>query len=123
MGRLLTGPWARGVLDIVREGRVPDGRPTEMQWLRIGPVGWVGTPGETVQEIGHAIEKRYRESASVEDLWPVAYANDEIGYLCTERHHHEGGYEPNAYPYYGEPARYRNEERVILKAAGALLKA
>ena len=116
----MTGPWARGVLDLLDGDGIPESRLTEMQQLSIGPIGLVSFPGEPVQEIGHAIEKDVRDLLGVEDLWPVGYANDEIGYLCTERQYDEGGYEPNAYPYYGDPAPYKDEERVILEAAKKL---
>ena len=119
-GRLLTGPWARRVLEMVRSNRVPTGKPTEMQLMTIGPLALVSIPGEPVQEIGHAIEKRLRPLLAAEDVWPVGYGNDEIGYLCTERHHQEGGYEPMAFPYYGEPAPYRDEEQTVLTAAERL---
>lgn len=121
-GRLLTGPWARKVLEMIRTGTVPERKPTEMQFMRVGPLACMTIPGEPAQEIGHAIEKRLRSEIDAEDIWPVGYANDEVGYLCTERHHKEGGYEPNAYPYYGEPARFKDEERVILETAEALVK-
>jgi neutral ceramidase len=119
-GRLLTGPWAKYVLGLLDAGGIPKSRATEMQRLTIGPIGLVSIPGEPVQEIGHAIEKELRDVLGVEDLWPIGYANDEIGYLCTVLQYGEGGYEPNAYPYYGDPAPYTGEERVILESARAL---
>jgi hypothetical protein len=109
-------------LDLLEGEGIPENRATEMQQLSIGPIGLVSIPGEPVQEIGHALEKDVRDLLGVEDLWPVGYANDEIGYLCTERQYHEGGYEPNAYPYYGDPAPYKDEERVILETAKKLAK-
>lgn len=120
-GRLLTGPWARRVLAMLDGDGIPESRATEMQRLTIGPVALVSIPGEPVQEIGHAMEKALRDRMGVEDLWPVGYANDEIGYLCTARQYEEGGYEPNAYPYYGDPAPYKNEEQVIMEAAARLV--
>ena len=119
---VLTGPWARKVLEMIEKGTVPESKVTEMQYLRVGPLACITIPGEPAQEIGHAIEKRFRGELDVEDVWPVGYANDVVGYLCTERHHEEGGYEPNAYPYYGEPARFKDEERVILETAEALVR-
>jgi neutral ceramidase len=122
-GRLLTGPWAKHVLEMVASGTVPKVRPTEMQVMAVGPLTLVTIPGEPVQEIGHAIEKSLKGTLDVDDVWPVGYANDEIGYLCTDRHYGEGGYEPNAYPYYGEPARFLNEEDTIVKTAEELAEA
>ncbi len=121
-GRLLTGPWAQGVLEMIESGGIPDGRATEMQLMAVGPLTCVTIPGEPVQEIGHAIERRLRGLVDADDVWPVGYANDEIGYLCTDRQYEEGGYEPNAYPYYGEPARFQGEEQTIVQTAESLAK-
>ena len=121
-GRLLTGPWANGVLKMIENGGIPDSRSTEMQLMAVGPLTWVTIPGEPVQEIGHAIEKRLRGLVDADDVWPVGYANDEIGYLCTDRQYEEGGYEPNAYPYYGEPARFQGEEQTIVQTAESLAR-
>ena len=115
------GPWARRMLKVMDEG-IPVCMKTEMQMVRIGPVLLFAIPGEPVQEIGHAIEKTYRGHLGAEDIWPVGYANDEIGYFCTDRHHEEGGYEPNSFPVYNHPAPFKDEERVILKAAQTLMR-
>ena len=117
-GQLLTGPWAEQMLAMRAAGDVPAEKPTEMQMMQVGPLMLIAIPGEPVQEIGHAIEKRLRHLSA--DLWPVGYANDEVGYLCTARHYEEGGYEPNAYPYYGEPAPFHGEETIITETATAL---
>ena len=122
-GRLLTGTWARGVLKMIEGGGIPESRLTEMQLMALGPLTCVTIPGEPVQEIGHAIEIRLRGLVDADDVWPVGYANDEIGYLCTDRQYEEGGYEPNAYPYYGEPARFQGEEQTIVQTAESLAKA
>jgi hypothetical protein len=113
--------WADEVIEKVREGSLPAAKRTEMQMVRIGPLCCVGIPGEPVQEIGHAIEKAYRGALGSQDIWPVGYVNDEIGYLCTDLHHQQGGYEPGtAYRFYNEPAPFVNEERAIVEAAGQL---
>ncbi len=121
-GRLLIGPWANQVLEMIESGGIPDSRATEMQLMAVGPLTCVTIPGEPVQEIGHAIEKRLRGMVDADDVWPVGYANDEIGYLCSDRHYEEGGYEPNAYPYYGEPARFQGEEQTIVQTAESLAR-
>src|SRR5262249_2122236 len=95
---------------------------TEMQRLRIGPLALVSIPGEPFQEIGHAIEKQNRGALGTSGIWPVGYANDEIGYLCTDRAYVEGGYEPGAYVYYGRPAPFRGEEALIGEKAAELLR-
>ncbi|MBI3923748.1 MAG: neutral/alkaline non-lysosomal ceramidase N-terminal domain-containing protein, partial [Armatimonadetes bacterium] len=114
-------PWAKKVLALVESNSVPSGEPTEMQSLRIGPVAFVGIPGEPFQEIGHEIEKRCRGVGGVADLWPVGYANDDIGYLCTDQSHLEGGYEPGAYVYYDRPARFVGEEGILVEKAVELV--
>lgn len=121
-GRNLTGPWARRVLEMKRAGSVPRGEPTEMQSLRLGPVALVSIPGEPFQEIGHAIEKQNRDALGTTDIWPVGYTNDGLGYLCTDRAYTEGGYEPGAYVYYGRPAPFHGEEKLIVATAAGLLK-
>jgi hypothetical protein len=121
-GRLLTGPWAKKVLELIESNRMPEGRATEMQLMSVGPLTMVTLPGEPVQEIGHAIEKRLKGKLDAHDIWPVGYANDEIGYLCTDLHYDEGGYEPQAYPYYGEPARFQGEEGLLVETAERLAK-
>ena len=107
---------------MIASNSMPEARATEMQLISVGPLTMVTIPGEPVQEIGHAIEKRLKGELDAHDIWPVGYANDEIGYLCTNLHYTEGGYEPQAYPYYGEPARFQDEEQVIVDAATELAK-
>ena len=110
------------VLEMIENDSMPDSRPTEMQLVTVGPLTCVTIPGEPAQEIGHAIEKRLRKILDSHDVWPFGYANDEIGYLNTVRMYDEGGYEPNAYPYYGEPAGFKNEEEVIVDTAEKLAR-
>ena len=102
------------------EDGLPEAVTTEMQLIRLGPVLLFAIPGEPAQEIGHALEKANRGSLGVEEVWPVGYANDEIGYFCTERHHEEGGYEPNSFEVYNHPGPFLDEEKVILKTAQTL---
>jgi len=63
------------------------------------------------------VERRLMEVDDAQEVWPVGYANGMIGYMVTERQHGEGGYEPNAYPYYGRPAPWRNAEAVVVEHA------
>jgi hypothetical protein len=118
LGRRLTGPWARKVLELIETRSLPRARQTEMQALTIGPLTCVAIPGEPLQAVGRALERRL---SGAHEVWPVGYANDQIGYLCTERQYAEGGYEPTAYGFYDQPAPFSGEERVILDAAARLL--
>jgi hypothetical protein len=81
----------------------------------------VTIPGEAVQEIGYAVERRITSRTGNPEVWVLGYSNDQIGYLVTERHKADGGYEPNAYTFYDRPAPYREEEKVIVEAAEKLL--
>jgi neutral ceramidase len=96
------------------------GEKSVMQAVRIGTVALVAIPGEPVQEIGYEIERGAANEWA--DVWPVGYANDQIGYLCTPRMYAEGGYEPTAYVVYDRPAPYRDEEAIIVTNAAELLR-
>lgn len=113
--------WSRDVLSMIREDRLPQSVSSEMQFLGIGPLAIVTIPGEPVQEIGHAIES-LPPPGTCEETWPCGYSNDMLGYLCTARHHLEGGYEPTAYPYFMKPLPYLNEQTVLCEGAQTLLR-
>lgn len=116
-------PWARRVQDLVATSAFPTAESTSMQCLRIGPLTLVTIPGEPVQEIGIAIERAAAHTAAfASEVWAVGYANDAVGYLVTERHKLEGGYEPTAYMLYNRPAPFVEEERHIVAAALSLLR-
>jgi neutral ceramidase len=121
LGRRLTGPWARKVLRLVETGSLPRARQSEMQAMTIGPLTCVGIPGEPLQAVGRALEERVGRCSDARDVWPVGYANDQIGYFCTERQYAEGGYEPTAYGFYDQPAPFSGEERVIVDSAVRLV--
>ena len=120
LGAQVKGQWARRTLDAIRSGSLPQGLASVMQVMKIGPLMLVAIPGEPVQEIGYAIERTLAHLDGIDDLWPMGYCNDQIGYLVTERQKQEGGYEPNAYTFYDRPAGYVDEERVIVELAGKL---
>jgi hypothetical protein len=113
-------PWARKMLEQLKTGQMPREERSTMQMVRVGPLQLITIPGEPVQEIGHAIERSLIAQQDIEEVWPVGYANDMVGYLCTQRHHEEGGYEPNAYPYFGHPAPFLDEEKQIVQTAEKL---
>lgn len=64
---------------------------TEIQALRCGDIWFVTLPGEPFSEIGLKIESMIKGETIV-----VGYANDSIGYICTEASYPEGGYEPTS---------------------------
>jgi len=113
--------WALEVQSTIAADKLPTAESSQMQMLKIGPLTIVMIPGEPVQEIGHAIEAEWDGMAACQSLWPCGYCNDLIGYLSTARHHEEGGYEPNAYPYFNRPLPFKDEEAVLLDGARRLL--
>jgi hypothetical protein len=114
--------WAKRLQERIRSKTVPAEVRSSMQAVRVGPLQLVTIPGEPVQEIGHAIEKLLAARSDAQEIWPVGYTNGMLGYLCTERQKNEGGYEPNAYPYYDYPAPFDHEEQRIVETAAKLVK-
>jgi hypothetical protein len=51
----------------------------------------------------------------------MGYTNDMVGYLCTPQQHAVGGYEPNAYKLFGNPARFAGEAQAVTDVAENLL--
>jgi hypothetical protein len=121
-GHPLRISWAKKTLELSKSGKMPASESAIMQMMRIGPLQLITIPGEPVQEIGHAIERSLSAQKDIEDVWPMGYSNDIVGYLCTKRHYLEGGYEPNAYPYFERPAPYDDEETHIFQTAEKLVK-
>ncbi|HWB53866.1 MAG TPA: neutral/alkaline non-lysosomal ceramidase N-terminal domain-containing protein [Tepidisphaeraceae bacterium] len=113
--------WAKRNLPQARSGLERSGENSLMQAMRIGPVGMVAIPGEPMQEIGYEIERI--SAGKFPDVWPIGYANDKIGYLCTPRMYQEGGYEPTAYIAYDRPAPFKDEQRIIAENATKLIAA
>jgi hypothetical protein len=110
---LTLGPEARANYT-ARADQSVDGRTlaTEIQALRLGQVALVSAPGELFAEIGTAIEN----SSPFPHTFVVGYANDSLGYLCTEAAIREGGYEAST------PIS-REVERPILETARKALQA
>jgi hypothetical protein len=102
----LSGPrryWAEALLGrIERDGRLPEAEMSEVQVLRLGRHWIVATPGETVLEIGLAIERGLselglRQPERGDLVVTVGYANDYVAYLCSASLLTEGGYEPDSW--------------------------
>jgi len=91
--------------------------------LHLGRHWIVGTPGETMLEIGLAIERGLVESGLADptrgDLTlALGYANDYVGYLCTATSFWEGGYEPvNSHQGYLRPGPFSPETELALVSA------
>lgn len=81
--------WRRSMLENLRQNRLPAGIPAEVQVLRIGPVAWVGIPGELFVELGLEI----KQNSGLENIFLSCYTNDDIGYIPTREAYEQGGYE------------------------------
>jgi hypothetical protein len=66
----------------------------EIQVLTVGPVAFVGIPGEYFVELGLRIQKE----SPFPYTFIVELANGELGYIPTQRGFEEGGYEPTSTP-------------------------
>lgn len=64
----------------------------EVLAMRVGPIAWVGLPGEPFVETGFALK-------DTGATFVVGYANGYLGYLPIRRAYGEGGYESNAGPW------------------------
>ena len=65
---------------------------SELQVIRLGELALIGLPGEIFAEIGVAVENSSPSGAT----FVAGYANDNLGYLCTDAACREGGYEARA---------------------------
>ena len=65
---------------------------SELQVIRLGEIALIGLPGEIFAEIGVAIEN----ASPFATTFVAGYANDNLGYLCTDTAYREGGYEARA---------------------------
>lgn len=66
----------------------------EIQTLAVGPVAFVGIPGELFVELGRLI----RQQSPFAYTFVVELANDGIGYLPTREAFQQGSYEPTSSP-------------------------
>ncbi len=84
-----------------REGRLPATYPVPIQAWQFGDqLTMIFLGGEVV--VDYAL--RLKKTLDDPDLWVTAYANDVLGYICSERMRSEGGYEyDRSGVYYGLP--------------------
>lgn len=102
MRRILATPPAPNVdftLERVKAARIVAqgglaGKPieTEVQVIAIGPVAFVGIPGELFVQLGLAIQ----QASPFPHTFIVELANDTIGYIPTRAAFEQGGYEPTS---------------------------
>ncbi|RKX35166.1 MAG: hypothetical protein DRP71_04640 [Verrucomicrobia bacterium] len=85
--------WARHTLAILDRDKSPDrDLPFEIQALQFGQdLLLVALAGEMSAEYGLRLVRELSHRFSF--VWPIAYANEIVGYVPVERQYSEGGYE------------------------------
>lgn len=63
-----------------------------LSWVQVGPVAFLGVPGEPTAEVGQELETALRHRGVLFPL-TVSFVNDWIGYIVTPSHYFAGGYE------------------------------
>jgi len=107
--------WAQTIIARGGKGKASD--PFEVQRFSINDAHIVGLPGEVFIEYALQI-KKFQPNVFV-----AGYANGNVGYVPTAAAFKDGGYEVDlAYKLYGEQMLTPKAEKVILSAAGRLLK-
>ncbi len=92
--------------------------PLELSALRLGDVAVVAHGAETFCEVGMAVKTASPAPHTVF----AGYSNGMIGYLPTERAHHDGGYEVDMVPYlYRLPGRFAPQSAEIAVDASVKL--
>lgn len=89
--------WSDACRALRQSGDAVNYVPGRVSALNIGDIVLVGLPGEIFHDIGADIQ------AAMPNVWPVGYANGNLGYLYPDQAYREGGYEVEvAYRLYGE---------------------
>lgn len=85
--------WARAHVEMLDRGEKPDTAiRLELQAVRFGnSLVMLAMSGEMSAEYGLRTVKEF--GSRFGQVWPVAYANGIVGYVCSERQLPEGGYE------------------------------
>ncbi|MEM7235266.1 MAG: neutral/alkaline non-lysosomal ceramidase N-terminal domain-containing protein [Planctomycetota bacterium] len=114
------GTWARKFTPYLDRGeKIPNTIPYRLQTFRLGPAAnpfhLVALDGEVFTEYGLRIEKALGGRTMV-----LGYSNGVIAYVPTAQAIRDGGYEPNAYPYFLIPGPF--EESVEELVVGEALK-
>jgi putative membrane-bound dehydrogenase-like protein len=87
-------------------GRLPESVPMPIHvWGFGNHLSWVFLGGEVVVDYQFAIEKELE----TRETWVAAYCNDVFGYVASEAHRSEGGYEVDySMIYYLQPGRWKS---------------
>ncbi|NPV06980.1 MAG: hypothetical protein HPY83_03320 [Anaerolineae bacterium] len=109
--------YARAVQACRAAGTAVEWRDARLMGLRVGPVAFIGMPGEVFAEYGLWLrrESPFRYTMV---LGNVGY---ETGYLPTQQAFAEGGYEPNSFVYFSEQGYSGGIEGVLMEGAREVL--
>ncbi|MBQ2999356.1 MAG: DUF2070 family protein [Clostridia bacterium] len=91
---------------MIRLENAPDAFPVKLLGLAIGPVAFVGIPGEPFTGVGRAI----KDTEGFELICPCALTNGSEGYFPMQDAYDEGGYEARSSSYKAGCAEYIAEQ-------------
>jgi len=90
--------WGEELHAALAEGRAARTREVELQAIRLAGITFVGVNAEVFSHFGDWL----RRDTGLAKVYPVGYANGDMGYLCTREAYGEGGYEVDmAHIFYG----------------------
>jgi len=117
-----SGSWGKQFAERIARGeKIPAVWPYRIQAFRLGsgpaPFTLVALDGEVFTEYGLNLDRMLKPATTM----VLGYSNGVVTYLPTAKALHDGGYEPNAYRYFGVPGPYKPEvEQTVLKTAAEL---
>ena len=114
-------PWGEKFLAMLERGeKIPQTQPYRIQAFHLGadsknPFILIALQGEVFTEYAFNLADRLKPANTI----VLGYSNHIAGYVCTAEAIKQGGYEPNAYPFWKQlPGPYTTEvEAMILEAA------
>jgi hypothetical protein len=85
--------WAKKHLAMIDQGETPNtDLPFELQTIQFGKtLAMVAMAGEMSVEYGLRLIKE--QGSHFQNVWPIGYSNEIVGYVCSKRQLSEGGYE------------------------------
>jgi neutral ceramidase len=99
--RRILAAWRSNTRTALRENRLPRSAPAEVQVISLGPLGWVGIPGEPFIELAQEIQQR----SGRQQHFVCGYTNGALGYIPSPQAYAQGGYEvEEAYILHDQPA-------------------
>jgi hypothetical protein len=84
-----TDAWQQDMNALIERNAVPGSIPMEVQIIGLGPLRFVFMGAEVFSRMAEQL----RSATGVDDLYVVAYANGDFGYLAPSPSYDEGGYE------------------------------